>query len=58
MGQKASGPPPAPTNIVREEIARVFREKLRVSMTPREQSYWKSYDKRFDYHPYPQVKGK
>jgi hypothetical protein len=39
--------------IVREEIARVFRDKLRVSMIPRGQLYWIPYDSQFDYHPYP-----
>jgi hypothetical protein len=31
-----------------------FRDKLRVSMVPRGQSYRKPYDSRFDHHPYPQ----
>jgi hypothetical protein len=40
--------------MVREEIARAFRDKLRVSNDPQGQSYWRPYDCRFDYHPYPQ----
>jgi hypothetical protein len=41
-------------DIVREEIARAFRDKLGVSMVPRGQSYRSPYDSRFDHHPYPQ----
>jgi hypothetical protein len=52
--QRADGLPSATTDIVREEIARAFRDKLGVSVIPRGQSYWKPYDSRFDYHLYPQ----
>jgi hypothetical protein len=41
-------------DIVREEIAGAFRDKLGVSMVPRGQSYRKPYDIRFGHHPYPQ----
>jgi hypothetical protein len=34
MGQRAGGLPPAAIDIVREEIAGVFRDKLGVSMVP------------------------
>jgi hypothetical protein len=54
IGQRASGLPPAAIDIVREEIAGAFRDKLRVSMFPREQSYRRPYDSQFDHHPYPQ----
>jgi hypothetical protein len=54
LGQRADGLPPAAIDIVREEIARAFRDKLRVSMIPRGQSYWIPYHSRFDYHSYPQ----
>jgi hypothetical protein len=52
--QRVSGLAPAAIDIVREEIARAFRDKLGVSMVPGEQSYRKPYDSRFDHHPYPQ----
>jgi hypothetical protein len=52
--QRASGLAPAAIDIVREEIARAFRDKLGVSMVPGGQSYRKPYDSRFDHHPYPQ----
>jgi hypothetical protein len=35
VGQRVGGLPPAPIDIVREEIAGVFRDKLEVSMAPR-----------------------
>jgi hypothetical protein len=35
---------PAVIDIVREEIAEAFRDKLGVSMVPRGQSYRKPYD--------------
>jgi hypothetical protein len=41
-------------DIVGEEIAEAFRDKLGVSMISGRQSYWRPYDSRFDYHPYPQ----
>jgi hypothetical protein len=52
--QRASGPAPAAIDIVGEEIAGAFRDKLGVSMVPGGQSYQKPYDNRFDHHPYPQ----
>jgi hypothetical protein len=52
--QRACGLAPAAIDIVREEIAGAFRDKLGVSMVPGGQSYRKSYDSRFDHHPYPQ----
>jgi hypothetical protein len=52
--QRAGGLAPAAIDIVREEIAGAFRDKLRVSMVPGGQSYRKPYDSRFDHHPYPQ----
>jgi hypothetical protein len=52
--QRAGGLAPTAIDIVREEIARAFRDKLRVSMVPGGQSYQKPYDSRFDHHPYPQ----
>jgi hypothetical protein len=51
--QRAGGLAPAAIDIVREEIAGAFRDKLGVSMVPRGQSYRKPYDSRFDHHPYP-----
>jgi hypothetical protein len=54
FNQRAGGLTPDAIDIVREEIAGVFRDKLRVSMVPRGQSYRKPYDNRFDHHPYPQ----
>jgi hypothetical protein len=52
--QRAGGLTPAAIDIVREEIAGAFRDKLRVSMIPEGQSYRKPYDSRFDHHSYPQ----
>jgi hypothetical protein len=52
--QRVSGLAPATIDIVREEIAGAFRDKLEVSMVPRGQSYRKPYDSRFDHHTYPQ----
>jgi hypothetical protein len=52
--QRAGGLAPAAIDIIREEIVRVFRNKLGVSMVSGGQSYQKSYDSRFDHHPYPQ----
>jgi hypothetical protein len=54
LDQRAGGLSPAAIDIVREEIAGALRDKLEVSMVPRGQSYWKSYDGRFDQHPYSQ----
>jgi hypothetical protein len=52
--QRAGGLAPAAIDIVREEIAGAFRDKLGVSMVPGGQSNRKPYDSRFDHHPYPQ----
>jgi hypothetical protein len=52
--QRVGGLAPAAIDIVSEEIAGAFRDKLRVSMVPGGQSYRKPYDSRFDHHPYPQ----
>jgi hypothetical protein len=52
--QRAGGLAPAAIDIVREEIAGAFRDKLGVSMVPGGQPYRKPYDSRFDHHPYPQ----
>jgi hypothetical protein len=52
--QRAGGLAPTAIDIVREEIARAFQDKLEVSMVPRGQSYRKPYDSRFDHHPDPQ----
>jgi hypothetical protein len=52
--QRAGGLAPAAIDIVREEIAGAFRDKLGVSMVPGVQSYRKPYDSRFNHHPYPQ----
>jgi hypothetical protein len=54
VDQRAGGLAPAAIDIVREEIAGAFREKLGVSMVPGGQSYRKPYDNRFDHHPCPQ----
>jgi hypothetical protein len=52
--QRADGLPPAAIDILREEIARAFQDKLGVSMVPRGKSYRRPYDSRFGHHPYPQ----
>jgi hypothetical protein len=52
--QRAGGLAPTAIDIVREEIAGAFRDKLEVSMVSGGQSYRKPYDSRFDQHPYPQ----
>jgi hypothetical protein len=54
IGQRVGVLPPAAIDIVREEIAEAFRDKLRVSMVPGGQSYRRPYDNRFDHRPYPQ----
>jgi hypothetical protein len=51
--QRAGGLAPTAIDIVSEEIAGAFRDKLRVSMVLGGQSYRKPYDSRFDHHPYP-----
>jgi hypothetical protein len=53
VDQRAGGLAPSTIDIVREEIAGAFRDKLGVSMIPGGQSYRKPYDNRFDHHPYP-----
>jgi hypothetical protein len=53
IDQRTCGLPPATIDIVREEITEAFRDKLTISMALWGQSYWKPYDNRFDYHPYP-----
>jgi hypothetical protein len=53
MRQRVGGLPPAAIDILREEIAGAFRDKLRVSMVPGVQSNRRPYDSRFDHHPYP-----
>jgi hypothetical protein len=53
LDHRAGGLPPAAIDIVREEIAGAFRDKLEVSMVPG-QSYRRLYDSRFDHHSYPQ----
>jgi hypothetical protein len=52
--QRVGGLAPTAIDIVREEIAGAFRDKLGVSMVPGGQSYRKPYDSQFDHHPYPQ----
>jgi hypothetical protein len=52
--QRAGGLAPAAIDIVREERAGAFQDKLGVSMVPGGQSYRKPYDSRFDHRPYPQ----
>jgi hypothetical protein len=54
LDQSDSGLPPVAIDIVREEIAGAFRDKLGVSMIAGEQSYRKPYDSQFDYQSYPQ----
>jgi hypothetical protein len=53
LDQKAGGLPPAAIDIVIEEIAGAFRDKLGVSIIPGGQPYRKPYDSRFDYHSCP-----
>jgi hypothetical protein len=54
LDQRAGGLPPAAIDIVREEIAGVFRDKTGVSIVTGRQSYRRSYDSQFDCLPYPQ----
>jgi hypothetical protein len=54
LDQRASDLPPAAIDIIREEIARAFRDKLGVSIVPGGQSYRRPYDSQFDRLPYPQ----
>jgi hypothetical protein len=53
IDQRAGGLPQTATDIIREEIARAFRDKLRVNIIPLGQLYRKPYESRFDYNPYP-----
>jgi hypothetical protein len=48
LDQRAGGLPPAAIDIVREEIAGAFRDKLGVSIVPRGQSYRRPYGSHFD----------
>jgi hypothetical protein len=52
MDQRAGGLPHATIDIVREEIAGAFRDKLEVNMSRGGQLYQMPYDRRFDYNPY------
>jgi hypothetical protein len=54
LDQRVGGLPPAAINMVREEIAGAFRDKLRVSIVPGGQSYRRPYGSHFDRLPYPQ----
>jgi hypothetical protein len=54
LDQRAGDLPPAAIDIVREEIAGAFRDKLGVSIVPGGQSYHGPYDSQFDRLPYPQ----
>jgi hypothetical protein len=54
LDQRASGLPPTAIDIVREEIAGAFRDKLGVSIVSGGQSYRRPYDSQFDRLPYPQ----
>jgi hypothetical protein len=54
MDQRVGGFPPAAIDIVREEIAGTFQDKLGVNVSHVGQSYRRPYDNRFDYDPYPQ----
>jgi hypothetical protein len=54
LDQRAGGLPPAVIDIVREEIAGAFRDKLGVSIVPEGQSYRIPYNNQFDRLPYPQ----
>jgi hypothetical protein len=54
LDQRAGGLPPAAIDIVREEIAGAFRDKLEVSIVPEGQSYRRPYHSQFDRLSYPQ----
>jgi hypothetical protein len=54
LDQRVGDLPPAAIDIVREEIAGAFRDKLGVSIVPGGQSYRRPYDSQFDRLPYPQ----
>jgi hypothetical protein len=54
LDQRAGDLPPAAIDIVREEIAGAFRDKLGVSIVPGRQSYRRPYDSQFDRLSYPQ----
>jgi hypothetical protein len=55
--QRVDGLPPVTIDIVREEIAGAFQDKLRVSMIPGVNSYRKPYHSQFDYHSYLREQG-
>jgi hypothetical protein len=54
LDQRVGGLPPTAIDIVREEIAGAFRDKLGVSIVPGGQSYRRPYNSQFDRLPYPQ----
>jgi hypothetical protein len=54
LDQRVGGLSPTVIDIVREEIAGAFRDKLGVSMIPGRQSYRRPDASRFYYHPNPQ----
>jgi hypothetical protein len=53
LDQRVGDLPLAATDIVREETAGAFRDKLGVSIVPVRQSYRRLYDSQFDRLPYP-----
>jgi hypothetical protein len=57
LDQRPGGLPPTAMDIVGQEIAGAFQDKLGVSMIHKGQSYQKPYDNRFDYHSYPMEQG-
>jgi hypothetical protein len=46
--------PPAIMDKIQEEIAKLFQDTLRSSMSDVGQTYQRSYDHQFDFIPYPQ----
>lgn len=53
LGARVDGLPSATIDIVREEIAKAFQDKLGVSMTSTRQTNRKPYNSRFENVPYP-----
>jgi hypothetical protein len=53
LDPRVDGLPTAVVDIVRKEIAKAFRDKLRVSMYNTGQPCQKPYDSKFDIIPYP-----
>jgi hypothetical protein len=51
---RSGGLPPNTMEKIREEMAELFRDRLRVSVARVGQSYQKPYDHQFDTIPYPQ----